>query len=120
MSSCPTPVSCTITKTQRAAYASTHTPTMIDAAIRRTNRIACPKGMGGLSLYKPGAPATGKKNPSLALRACMLVAAIPSGYHWQRSLRRQFADVLRDAHRAELRPAHRAELGRLEHLLRQR
>src|SRR5262245_41616002 len=35
-------------------------------------------------------------------------------------LPREFADVLRDAHRAKLRAAHRAELRRLEDLLRQR
>src|SRR5438094_7614706 len=33
--------------------------------------------------------------------------------------RGQLADVLRDAHRAELRAAHRAELGRFEDFLRQ-
>src|SRR5437870_7237254 len=38
----------------------------------------------------------------------------------QRSCLGHLANVLRDAHRAELRPAHRAELRRLEHLLRQR
>src|SRR5262249_22669719 len=88
--------------------------------------MSCPTLAATKMIALPAPPTSNMTPPGLQIVDCRLqiggqICNLQSTLcSLHRALVRHFADVLGDAHGAELRPAHRAELGGLEPLLRQR